>query len=59
MKYINNKVEDLKIATRRYAKRQMTWFNGKNYVKWIDADADGKMKSFKEIVNSASELFFS
>ena len=49
--------ELLKIATRKYAKRQMTWFGGKKYVEWIDADADGRMRSFDEIVNSATELF--
>ena len=49
--------ELLKIATRKYAKRQLTWFGGKEYVKWIDADGEDGMKSFKEIVNSAMELF--
>lgn len=44
-------VEDLKTATRRYAKRQMTWFYAKPYVTWIDADADGRMRTFEEIVN--------
>ncbi len=43
--------EDLKTATRRYAKRQMTWFYAKPYVTWIDADADGKLRTFEEIVN--------
>ncbi len=28
--------ERLIVATRRYAKRQMTWFSAKPYVKWID-----------------------
>lgn len=42
---------ELKTATRRYAKRQMTWFYAKPYVNWIDADpADGK-RTFEEIVN--------
>lgn len=49
--------ELLKVATRKYAKRQMTWFGGKKYVEWIDADEDGKMRSFDEIVNSAITLF--
>jgi len=31
-------VEDLKIATRRYAKRQMTWFNSHGDVHWLCAD---------------------
>ena len=43
--------EDLKTATRRYAKRQMTWFYAKPYVTWIDADDNGKMRTFEEIVN--------
>ena len=46
-------VERLKTATRRYAKRQMTWFSAKNYVNWIDADK----KTFEEIVNCAQILF--
>ena len=29
-------VEQLKIATHRYAKRQMTWFRAKDYVKFAD-----------------------
>lgn len=48
----------LKTATRKYSKRQMTWFGGRKYVEWIDADADGRQKSFKEIVNCAKELFW-
>ena len=43
----------LKIATHRYAKRQMTWFGAKNYVKWIDCAG----RNFEEIVNIAAELF--
>ncbi len=31
-------VQRLKQATRRYAKRQITWFGAKDYVKWIDCD---------------------
>ena len=42
--------EDLKTATRRYAKRQMTWFYAKPYVNWIDADPAGG-RTFEEIVN--------
>ena len=45
--------EDLRTATRRYAKRQMTWFSAKDYVKWIEADE----KTFEDIVNNAVELF--
>ena len=49
--------ELLKVATRKYAKRQMTWFGGRKYVEWIDADECGQMRSFDEIVNSAITLF--
>lgn len=31
-------IEDLKTATRRYAKRQMTWFNAHGEVEWLIAD---------------------
>ena len=48
--------ELLKSATRRYAKRQMTWFASKNYVKWIDADKDGAMRPYRDIVDDASRL---
>ena len=51
-------VELLKTATRKYAKRQITWFGGKDYVRQLDADENGKMKGFEEIVKSASEMFF-
>lgn len=46
----------LKGATRRYAKRQMTWFSSRDYVKWIDADRDGKVRDFDEIVGDACAL---
>ena len=50
---LNEAVERLKTATRRYAKRQMTWFSAKPYVSWIDADE----KTFEEIVNCAKKPF--
>lgn len=51
--------EVLKTATRRYAKRQMTWFYAKSYVTWLDADdgEDTPPKDFEEIVNNAKKLF--
>ena len=48
---LSQAVEDLKAATRRYAKRQMTWFYAKEYVTWIDVQTDGRMRTFEEIVN--------
>ena len=50
-------LEALKMATRRYAKRQMTWFSAKTYVNWIDMTQDGVEKTFEEIVNNAKVLF--
>lgn len=43
-------VERLKTATRRYAKRQITWFSAKPYVWWVDADEDGRMRAEEEIL---------
>ncbi len=53
---LDEAAEELKMATRRYAKRQMTWFSAKPYVKWIDIDGGGE-KTFEEIVNNAEKLF--
>ena len=50
--------ERLKMATRRYAKRQITWFSSKDYIKPIDVCEGENKKTFEEIVNIASELFF-
>lgn len=46
-------VSQLKTATRRYAKRQITWFSAKQYARPLYADG----KTFEEIVNNARELF--
>lgn len=54
---LKSAVEELKRATRRYAKRQMTWFSAKDYVLWLDALEDGRPKRFEEIVNNAEKLF--
>ena len=50
-------VETLKRATRRYAKRQITWFSAKDYILPLDADDDNGLKTFEEIVNNAKKLF--
>ena len=46
----------LKMATRRYAKRQMTWFGAKESVQWIEMGSKVE-KTFEEIVNNALRLF--
>ena len=41
--------ESLKLASRRYAKRQLTWFRGKDaYRLYLDTE-DGKMRSHTEV----------
>ena len=54
-------VETLKMSTRRYAKRQLTWFRAKDYVRWITCDTleDGVpvVKKFEDIVNNVKTLF--
>ena len=49
-------VETLKRATRRYAKRQMTWFGAKEYVRWLTLDREGEMKPAEEILAQALAL---
>ena len=41
-KGLEETVEDLKMNTRRYAKRQLTWFRGDERVEWIDAQRDAE-----------------
>lgn len=41
--------EILKQATRRYAKRQLTWFLGKDYVRALECDDEGRQKSTDEL----------
>lgn len=50
-------VETLKLATRHYAKRQLTWFSARPYVTWIDVDGEAATGSFENIVNNVGKLF--
>ena len=47
-------VELLKRSTRRYAKRQLTWFSNHSNVTWIDVE---KQNNFEHILNIAKNLF--
>lgn len=49
--------EQLKLATRHYAKRQMTWFSAKEYVHWIDAERGGVCRSTKDLLGEVLERF--
>ena len=53
---LDEAIADLKLATRRYAKRQMTWFRARPYVRWITADDGKTARKYEEIVNMALEL---
>ena len=50
-------IDELKRATRRYAKRQLTWFGSKDYVKKVYVDSDEGLKTFEDIVNISKKLF--
>ena len=57
---LEDAINTLKLDTRHYAKRQMTWFSAKEYIKWISVckEKDGYLtKTFEEIVNNAVNLF--
>lgn len=44
-------VEDIKQATRRYAKRQRTWFRRDERIQWIDADDGDAERIAREILS--------
>ena len=45
-------VEKLKMETRRFAKRQLTWFNRDDYIQWIEVDrCDDVFARAKEIAD--------
>ena len=54
---LDEAVNNLKTATRRYAKRQITWFSAKEYVTPVCAEENGRLKTFEEIVNNTKNLF--
>jgi tRNA dimethylallyltransferase len=53
-------VDELKRATRHYAKRQMTWFSGKSDINWVDLDEKfiNDRETFEDIVNNIIKLFY-
>lgn len=50
-------VDELRRASRRYAKRQLTWFNGKEYARKVYVDSGEWLKTFEDIVNISQNLF--
>ncbi len=49
-------VSDLKTATRRYAKRQITWFSAKEYVVPLPVDEAGMLLNCEQIVKNALKM---
>lgn len=50
-------VETLKTATRRYAKRQITWFGSKSYVTPVEVSGSISTESFEKIVKNVKKAF--
>ena len=50
-------VESLKTATRRYAKRQITWFGSKDYVTPVEVTGAISEESFEKIIKNAKKAF--
>lgn len=53
---LDEAVEEIKKASRNYAKRQLTWFRRNKSVKWIFVDELAGEEKFKLIVNSALNI---
>lgn len=54
---LDEAVENLKLASRRYAKRQLTWFRHEQGARVIYADKpDGSMKSAEEMLTEALSI---
>jgi len=47
----NTAVGLIKQNTRRYAKRQMTWFRGMSQAEWLDVDKSGRPEKIAEELN--------
>ena len=53
-------IDLIKIETRHYAKRQMTWFNNKiKNIEWIDLDKYSEKEVISEIWNHMTDVFLS
>ena len=49
--------ERLILATRHYAKRQLTWFGSKAYVHRIDMEKDGELRSVSSVADEVESLW--
>ncbi|GAJ19023.1 unnamed protein product, partial [marine sediment metagenome] len=49
-------IDLIKIETRHYAKRQVTWFKNKiKNIKWIDLDKYSKNEAVSKIINTINK----
>ena len=55
----NVAIELLKQNTRRYAKRQISWFNANKDINWFDIQLKTKEQILKEIINICKDRTFS
>ncbi len=54
---LNEAVEQIKISTRQYAKRQMTWLRKNNDYKWFEInELDAMIDYIKSIINSSHDI---
>lgn len=51
---IEEMTEKIKTNTRRYAKRQMTWFKRWNFIDWIDLDVENSNKAAEIILEKVA-----
>ncbi len=56
-KSLQEATEEIKLSSRRYAKRQLTWFRHEECAKSLVVDKDGKMRDTEELVSSAVAIF--
>ena len=55
---LDEAIESLKLATRRYAKRQLTWFRHEVGARTVYADdTNGRMKSGEQIISEALMMY--
>lgn len=50
-------VEELKRSTRRYAKRQLTWFGAKDYIQRVDVETPITDEGLEKIVKKLKKVF--
>ena len=47
---LDTAIEEIKRNSKHYAKRQLTWFRGKDYVRWLDVDTCDVLSEARRMV---------